>query len=57
MDLGFFGSLATVLFFILFVAIVWWAYHRDNKQKYDEAAKLPFHEEAGGADEAGKSPN
>jgi cytochrome c oxidase cbb3-type subunit 4 len=46
MDAGLYGSIVTVLFFVLFVGIVWWAYHRDNKQKYEEAANLPFQEDA-----------
>jgi cytochrome c oxidase cbb3-type subunit IV len=37
MDAGLYGSVVTVLFFILFIGIVWWAYHRDNKKKYEEA--------------------
>lgn len=39
---GIIGSAVTVLFFVIFVAIVWWAYHKDNRQKYEDAAKLPF---------------
>ncbi len=57
MDASFLGALATVMFFVVFVAIVWWAYHRDNRQKYEDAANLPFQEDAGDADEAGKAPN
>lgn len=45
MDAGFFGSVMTVLFFVLFVAIVWWAYHKGNKQKFEDAANLPFRED------------
>ena len=43
---GTIGSVLTVVFFLMFVAIVWWAYHRDNKQKYEDAAMLPFQEDA-----------
>ena len=46
MDAGFYSSLVTVLFFIVFLLIVWWAYHRGNKQKFDDAANLPFQEDA-----------
>jgi cytochrome c oxidase cbb3-type subunit IV len=52
MDAGFYSSLVTVLFFIVFLLIVWWAYHRGNKQKFDDAANLPFQEDA---DEVRKS--
>ena len=37
------GSVVTVVFFVVFIAIVWWAYHKDNRKKYQEAANLPFH--------------
>jgi cytochrome c oxidase cbb3-type subunit 4 len=46
MDAGTLGSAVTVLFFVLFIAIVWWAYHRANKQKFEDAAQLPFQEDA-----------
>ncbi|HNA82169.1 MAG TPA: cbb3-type cytochrome c oxidase subunit 3 [Thiobacillaceae bacterium] len=51
MDAGFFGSVMTVLSFVIFVAIVWWAYHKGNKQKFEDAANLPFRE---GAEEVRK---
>lgn len=57
MDAGLFGSIATVLFFVLFIGIVWWAFHRDNKEKFEDAAKLPFQEDAGEGNGAGKAPN
>ncbi len=47
MEAGFIGSVMTVLFFLIFVAIVWWAFHKGNKQKFDDAANLPFQEDAG----------
>ena len=46
MDAGTLGSIVTVLFFVLFVAILWWAFHRGNKQKFEDAANLPFREDA-----------
>ncbi len=45
MDSGLIGSILTVIFFLVFVGIVWWAYHKDNRAKYDEAARLPFEED------------
>lgn len=50
MDSGMIGAIVTVLFFVLFIAIVWWAYHKDNRQKYEEAANLPFEEGDEGPD-------
>jgi len=46
MDAGLAGSIVTVLFFVVFVAIVWWAYRRGNKQRFEEAGNLPFEEDA-----------
>lgn len=45
MDAGVVGSVITVLFFVLFIAIVWWAYSRKNKKAFEEAAQLPFEED------------
>jgi cytochrome c oxidase cbb3-type subunit 4 len=46
MDAGLLSSIVTVLFFLLFIAIVAWAFHRGNKQKFEDAASLPFREDA-----------
>jgi len=51
MDVGTLGSVVTVLFFLLFIVILWWAFRRENKQKFEDAANLPFREDA---DESGK---
>jgi cytochrome c oxidase cbb3-type subunit 4 len=48
---GIVGSVVTVFFFLLFIAILWWTYRRENKHKYDDAAQLPFQEDA---EDAGK---
>lgn len=57
MDAGLLGSIVTVLFFLLFIGIVWWAFHRENKQKFDDAARLPFQEDGGDGQGTGKAPN
>ncbi len=49
MDAGLIGSVVTVVLFVLFLAIVWWAYRRGNKQRFEEAARLPFEEDDTGA--------
>ena len=41
---GLYGSIVTVLFFVVFIGIFWWAYHKDNRKKFDDAANLPFQE-------------
>lgn len=46
MDAGLIGSIVTVVFFLLFIGIVWWAYHRENRKRFDEAARIPFEEDA-----------
>jgi cytochrome c oxidase cbb3-type subunit 4 len=46
MDAGTLGSVVTVLFFILFIFILWWAFSRGNKQKFEDAGMLPFQEDA-----------
>ena len=32
----------TVVSFVVFLLIVWWAYSGRQKQRFDEAANLPF---------------
>jgi cytochrome c oxidase cbb3-type subunit 4 len=44
MDSGTIGAIVTVVFFLLFIAISWWAFSRKNKKRFDEAARLPFEE-------------
>lgn len=46
MDAGLLSSIVTVVFFLLFIAILVWAFHRGNKQKFEDAANLPFREDA-----------
>lgn len=48
MNAGLVGTIVTVLFFLLFIGIVWWIYHKENKHKHEEAANLPFEEEDDG---------
>ena len=45
MDSNSIGAIVTVVFFLLFIAIIWWAYSKKNKKRFDEAAQLPFEEE------------
>jgi len=42
MDINTLRSIGTLLAFIAFVGIVWWAYHRSSRPGFDEAARLPF---------------
>ncbi|HNE44025.1 MAG: CcoQ/FixQ family Cbb3-type cytochrome c oxidase assembly chaperone [Azonexus sp.] len=54
MDINDLRSIGTVVSLLTFLGIVWWAYSRNNKQRFDEAANLPFaeHDEDGAAPRA-----
>jgi cytochrome c oxidase cbb3-type subunit 4 len=45
MDINDMRSIVTVLSFATFVGIVWWAYSRQSRQRFEEAARLPFADE------------
>jgi len=42
MDLNVLRALVTVVSFVAFIGIVYWAYAKRNRAKFDEAAQLPF---------------
>ena len=42
MDINDARSILTVLSFVLFLGIAWWAFHGRNKARFEEAANLPF---------------
>lgn len=42
MDVNDMRALSTLLAFIAFIGIVWWAYRRRSQKGFDEAARLPF---------------
>jgi cytochrome c oxidase cbb3-type subunit 4 len=46
MDLNTARSIITALALACFLGIVWWAYHRKSKRSFDEAAQLPFADDA-----------
>lgn len=45
MDINDLRSLFTVLAFVCFIGIVWWAFSSRRKQAYDEAAQLPLEDD------------
>lgn len=45
MDQGLIGSIFTIVVFVCFACIVWWAFSSRNKKKFDDAANLPFADE------------
>ena len=42
MDINDARSILTVLSFVLFLVIAWWAYSSRNARRFEEAANLPF---------------
>ena len=54
MDINDLRSAMTVVSLLSFLGIVWWAYGlKGNKQRFDEAANLPFSDEAADRAELG----
>ena len=42
MDINDLRSIMTVVSFAVFLGIVWWAYGKGSKHRFDDAANLPF---------------
>ena len=45
MDSGTLSGIVTVVFIIVFIGIVWWAYSKRNRQDFEDASRLPFEED------------
>ena len=45
MDINILRSIVTVVAFVVFIGIVFWAWSRRNKERFDEAARLPFEQD------------
>lgn len=45
MSFGLLHGILTAILMILFAGIVWWAYSGRQKERFDEAANLPFADE------------
>ncbi|MBT1449641.1 CcoQ/FixQ family Cbb3-type cytochrome c oxidase assembly chaperone [Glaciecola sp. XM2] len=45
MNQGTIGSIFTVIVFVSFVGVLFWAFSGRNKKNFDEAANLPFADE------------
>jgi len=45
MDINDLRSLFTVLSFVAFVGIVWWAYSGRRKESYEAAARIPLEDD------------
>jgi len=46
MDINDLRSLVTVVSLLLFIGIAVWAWSKRNQARFDEAAQLPFQDEA-----------
>jgi cytochrome c oxidase cbb3-type subunit 4 len=44
MDINDIRAWHTVIMLAVFLGIVWWAYSRKRKARFDEASQLPFNE-------------
>ena len=45
MNSGIISGIVTAVFVLVFIGIVWWAYSKGNKQRFEDAGKLPFSED------------
>lgn len=48
MDSGTVSGIVTVVFVVVFIGIVWWAYSGDNRQRFEDAGRLPFDDDSHG---------
>ena len=46
MDINDLRSIVTVVSLLTFLGIIVWAWSRSNQDRFDEAARLPFEDEA-----------
>ena len=51
MDIQTLRGLGTILIFVAFMGLVFWAYNSKRKSSFDEAANLPFADEEPRSDE------
>ena len=42
MDITTLRIIATLACFVTFLGIVWWAYARQNRAQFEDAARIPF---------------
>ena len=45
MDINLIRSLVTLLAFLAFLGIVWWAYGPGRRDQFEQAARIPFDED------------
>ena len=42
MDSGILSGIVTVVFIVVFIGIVWWAFSARNKKRFEDAGRMPF---------------
>ncbi|HEY0663988.1 MAG TPA: cbb3-type cytochrome c oxidase subunit 3 [Thiobacillaceae bacterium] len=42
MDSGTLSGIVTVVFIAVFIGIVWWAFSKGNRQRFEDAGRLPI---------------
>ena len=45
MSSGTISGIVTAIFIVVFIGIVWWAFSRRNKQRFEDAGRLPFEDD------------
>ncbi|WP_394245030.1 cbb3-type cytochrome oxidase subunit 3 [Vibrio astriarenae] len=45
MDIGTIHSIWTIVLFVSFIGVVWWAYGKSRRSRFEEAANLVFDDE------------
>ncbi|MDA8127184.1 MAG: cbb3-type cytochrome c oxidase subunit 3 [Betaproteobacteria bacterium] len=45
MDSGTISGIITAIFVAVFIGIVWWAFSKRNKERFEEDAQLPFQDD------------
>lgn len=42
MNSGLISGIVTAVFIVVFIGIVWWAFSKRNKQRFEEDGNIPF---------------
>lgn len=54
MDSGTLSGIVTVVFIVVFIGIVWWAFSKGNRQRFEDAGRLPFEDNNDAAQQGDK---
>lgn len=45
MNSGILSGIVTIVFIVVFIGIVWWAFSKRNRKDFEDAGRLPFEED------------